>query len=155
MARSAPGESRRPRPLWTCRRCGAEFLVANSYHACGRFRLDDLFARSEPHVRDLFDRLERMVREAGDCKLIPQKSRAVFMTSMRFVNVQVRRTHLVVGFVMRERPADARFSKVETFSPRSHVAYVRLESPADLDANVRRWIRKAHEAGLYRLDNRR
>lgn len=155
MAPAARGVSRSPRPLWTCPRCGAQLLVANSYHSCGRFRLDDLFVRSEPLVRDLFDRFERMVRAAGDCTLIPQKTRVVFMTRMRFINVQVRRTHLVVGFVMRDRPGDARFSKIETFSPRSHVAYVRLHSPEDLDSDVRRWIRKAYRAGLYRLDNRR
>lgn len=152
MARSARGRSRSPRPLWTCARCGEQFLVANSYHSCGRFRLDDLFVRAEPHVRTLFDRLARLIREAGDSRLIPQKTRLVFMTRMRFVNVQVRRTHLVVGFVMRERPAGARFFRIETFSPRSHVAYVRIQSPADLDADVRRWIRNAYEAGLYRLD---
>jgi hypothetical protein len=143
---------RSPRPLWTCTRCGAQFLVANSYHSCGRFRLDDLFVRAEPHVRPLFDRLAAMVREAGDSKLIPQKTRAVFMTRMRFINVQVRRSHLIVGFVLRRRPSHARFSKVETFSPRCHVAYVRFESASELDADVRRWIRGAYQAGLHELD---
>lgn len=140
------------RPLWRCPRCDAPFLVANSFHSCGRFKLDDLFLRAEPHVRLLFDRLAEMVRQAGDAKLIPQKSRAVFMTRMRFINVQVRRSHLVIGFVMRRRPAHPRFWRVETFSPRSHVAYLRVYSIDELNADVRRWIRAAHQAGRYELE---
>ncbi|MGB2717154.1 MAG: DUF5655 domain-containing protein [Vicinamibacterales bacterium] len=142
------------RLLWRCPRCDAQFLVANSFHSCGRFKLDDLFLRAEPHVRPLFDRLAEMVRQAGDAKLIAQKSRAVFMTRMRFINVQVRRSHLVIGFVMRRRPAHPRFWRVETFSPRSHVAYLRVHSIDELNADVRRWIRAAHQAGRYELERR-
>lgn len=140
---------KRSRPLWTCPRCGWQFLVANTYHSCGRFRLDDLFLRAEPQVRLLFGRFQKMVREAGDSKLIPQKSRAVFMTRMRFINVQVRRSYLIVGFVLRRRPPDSRFSKVETFSPRSHVAYLQLRSSVDPDDDLRRWIAEAYDAGCH------
>jgi uncharacterized membrane protein len=147
--RSTPS---RPRQLWTCPKCGAQFLVANGYHSCGRFRLDDLFVRAEPHVRVLFDRFAVMVREAGDSKLIPQKTRAVFMTRMRFINVQVRRSHLLVGFVLRRRPATGRFEKVETFSPRTHLASLRIESADELNPSLRRLIAAAYEAGLYDLD---
>ena len=135
--------------LWTCPRCDARFLVANTYHACGRFRLDDLFLRADPRVRSLFDGFATMVREAGDCKLIPQKTRAVFMARMRFINVQVRRSCLIAGFVLRRRPPDARFSKIETFSPRSHVAYLRLNEPADLNDDLRGWIAEAYNAGCH------
>jgi uncharacterized protein DUF5655 len=140
------------RPLWRCSLCGARFLVANSPHSCGTFNLDDLFLRAEPHVRETFDRLCQLVREAGDATLIPQKSRAVFMTRMRFINVQVRRSHLLVGFVMRKKPAHRRFWRVDTFSPRSHVAYLRVHAPGELDADVRGWIREAHRAGQYDLE---
>lgn len=143
------------RPLWTCPRCAAQFLVANSYHSCGRFRLGDLFARAEPQVRPLFDRFAAMVREAGDSKLIPQKTRAVFMTRMRFINVQVRRSSLIVGFVLRRRPTSKRFTKVETFSPRSHVGYLRIQSPDDLDGDLRRWIGAAYRAGFYDVEKAR
>jgi hypothetical protein len=146
--------SNRPRQLWACPKCGAQFLVANGYHSCGRFRLDDLFVRAEPHVRVLFDQFAAMVREAGDSKLIPQKTRAVFMTRMRFINVQVRRSHLLVGFVLRRRPAAGRFEKVETFSPRTHLASLRIESADDLNKSLHRVIAAAYQAGLHDLDRR-
>jgi hypothetical protein len=136
------------RPLWTCPKCAAQFLIANSYHSCGRFRLDDLFVRADPPVRALFDRFARMVREAGDSKLVPQKTRAVFMSRMRFINVQVRRSALIVGFILRERPEDARFIRIDAFPPRTYACYVRFTTMSDLDGDVRRWIRQAYESGL-------
>ena len=129
--------------------------MANSSHSCGRFLLDDLFARAEPHVRPLFDRFAALVRQAGDSTLIPQKTRAVFMNRMRFINVQVRRTHLIVGFILRERPTDGRFVKIDAFPPRTHAAYVHLTSRADLDADLRRWIRRAYASGLDDLTRNR
>ena len=136
------------RPLWTCPKCAAQFLAANTSHSCGRFNLDDLFVRAEPHVRPLFERFAQLVREAGDSKLIPQKTRAVFMNRMRFINVQVRRSHLIVGFILRERPRNPRFVRIDHFPPRTHAAYLIFTSVADLDTVVRRWIRAAYEAGL-------
>jgi hypothetical protein len=148
-ARTGPAPTTR-RPLWTCPRCGAPFLVRNSSHSCGRFHLDDLFSRAEPHVRAIFDRFDRLVREAGESTLIPQKSRAVFTTRMRFINVQVRRSHLLVAFVLARRPASGRFSKIETMSPGTHVGYLPIRTDAEMDADVRRWIREAYAVGMRR-----
>ena len=98
-------------------------------------------------MRPLFDRLAEMVREAGEATLVPQKTRAVFMTRMRFINVQVRRSHLIVGFILRRRPADRRFDRVEAYGPRTYGAYLRVSTLSELDDDVRRWIREAYVTG--------
>lgn len=98
-------------------------------------------------MRPLFDRLTDMVREAGDAVLVPQKTRAVFMTRMRFINVQVRRSHLVVGFILRRKPADRRFDRVEAYGARTYGAYLRVSALAEFDADVARWIREAYVTG--------
>jgi hypothetical protein len=138
------------RALWTCPRCDAQLLVPNGYHSCGRFDLEALFRRAEPSVRALFDDLSVMVHDAGKVKMIPQKSRAVFMNRLRFINVQVRRSNLIVGFILSRRPTSNRFFRVDTFSPPSHAAYLRIQTAAELDAEVRQWIREAHDAGVER-----
>jgi hypothetical protein len=48
------------------------------WHSCGKFSLDDLFARSQPHVRRIFDKFAKMVRACGPVHMIPQKTRVVF-----------------------------------------------------------------------------
>ena len=74
------------------------------------------------------------------------------MTRMRFINVQVRRSHLLVGLVLRRSPAPGRFEKVETFSPRTHLATLRIASAYELSQHLRRLIAAVYEAGLYGLD---
>jgi hypothetical protein len=76
------------------------------------------------------------------------------MTRMRFINLQVRRSHLIVGFVLRRRPTSKRFSKIETFSSHSHVAYLTIRSPGELDGEVRRWVRAAYRAGFHDVERR-
>ena len=87
-------------PLWTCPKCGAKFVSAHMWHSCGRYRLDDLFARSEPHVFKLFQRFRRMVEACGPSTMIPQKTRVVFMVRMRFAGATVRKTGLRVGLIL-------------------------------------------------------
>lgn len=41
-------------PLWTCPECGAKFVSANMSHSCGRYTVEELFAKSEPQVYALY-----------------------------------------------------------------------------------------------------
>src|SRR4030095_8269976 len=103
-------------PLWTCPKCGAKLVSANMWHSCGRFKLEDLFARSEPHVFKTFQKFRRMVESCGPVTMIPEKTRVVFMVRMRSAGATVRRTNLRVGLLLeRKLPADPRIEKIETF----------------------------------------
>ena len=115
-------------PLWTCPKCGAKFVSANMSHSCGRFALGALFARSEPHVFKLFQKLRTMVRACGRSTMIPQKTRVVFMVRMRFAGATVRKSHLRVGLILERRlPPDARLVQIESFGPRCHGHYFMVE----------------------------
>lgn len=41
-------------PLWECPKCGERFVTKNIWHACGKFTVENLFARNEPHLIRLF-----------------------------------------------------------------------------------------------------
>jgi len=130
--------------LWTCPKCDAKFVSANMWHSCGRYRLDDLFARSEPHVFTLFRKFRRMVESCGPTTMIPQKTRVVFMVRMRFAGATVRKTNLRIGLILeRKLPADRRIEEVETFSPYCHGHYARIDRADQLDKTMQRWIREA------------
>ncbi|OLC46061.1 MAG: hypothetical protein AUH43_14800 [Acidobacteria bacterium 13_1_40CM_65_14] len=108
-------------PLWSCPKCGAKFVSANMWHSCGRYRLEDLFATSEPHVFKMFQKFQRMVESCGPVTMIPQKTRVVFMVRMRFAGATVRKTNLRVGLILeRKLPDDPRIEKIETFGSHSH-----------------------------------
>jgi hypothetical protein len=88
-------------------------------HSCGRFRVEDLFARSDPHVFQLYEKYKRMVKACGAVTIIPQKTRLVFMVRMRFAVVYPRKSYLRAGFLLGRRLSpDPRIEKVTAYTPR-------------------------------------
>ncbi|OLC81494.1 MAG: hypothetical protein AUH72_09315 [Acidobacteria bacterium 13_1_40CM_4_65_8] len=143
-------------PLWSCPKCGAKFVSANMWHSCGRYRLEDLFATSEPHVFKMFQKFKRMVESCGPVTMIPQKTRVVFMVRMRFAGATVRKTNLRVGLILeRKLPDDPRIEKIDTFSPHSHGHYFRIDRANQLDKTMLGWIREAHDSGTQKHFERR
>ena len=126
------------------------------WHSCGRFRLEDLFASSEPRVLKIFQKFKRMVESCGPATMIPQKTRVVFMVRMRFAGATVRKTNLRIGLILeRKLPPDPRIEKVETFGPFCHGYYFRIDRAAQLDRTMQRWIREARDSGIQKHFERR
>lgn len=117
------------------------------WHSCGKFSLQDLFSRSEPRVLKIFRKFEKMVRACGRVKMIPQKTRVVFMVRMRFAGASPRRSYLRCAFILRRKIPNLRFQKVERFGPRSYGYYLAIRSEADLDNQIARWLKEAYEVG--------
>lgn len=135
------------RPLWTCPKCGERFVTRNIWHSCGKFTLDDLFSRSQPHVLKIFRKFSRMVRANGPARMIPQKTRVVFQTRMRFAGATARKSHLLCAFILTRKVESPRFQKVEKFSPRSYGYYLPVRSETELDRAVAGWLKEAYAVG--------
>jgi hypothetical protein len=138
------------RPLWRCPRCGARFITKNIWHSCGKYTLNDLFARSEPHVLKLFKKFERMVRSCGRVIMIPQKTRVVFMVRVRFVGAYPRKSHFLAGFALSRRLKSPRIKKIEEYAPHFIGHLMDIRSEADLDAELKGWIRESLAVGAQR-----
>jgi hypothetical protein len=83
--------------------------------------------------------------------MIPQKSRVVFTVRMRFVNVTVRKSYLRVGLILeRLLTADARLVETQSFGPRCHVHYFRIERARQLDASMAALLREAYDSGTQK-----
>jgi hypothetical protein len=138
-------------PLWTCPKCGAKFVSANMSHSCGRFALGALFAKSDPHVFWLFQKFRTMVRACGRSTMIPQKTRVVFMVRMRFAGATVWKSHLRVGLILDRRlPPDARLVEIESFGPRCHGHYFKIERAGQLDASFAAFVCEAYDSGTQK-----
>ena len=136
-----PRPASRPK-LWRCPKCGARFVTKNLWHSCGRHSLADLLAGCDPATRALFRKLAAFVRRHGGrgATLVPQKSRAVFMHEVRYCAVYPRKSHLLVGIILRRRLAHRRFARVEDYQGSAIGHYVRLLAPSDLDATLAAWL---------------
>ena len=117
------------------------------WHSCGKFSLEDLFARSEPHVKKIFYEFAQMVRACGPVHMVPQKTRVVFQARMRFAGVMPRKSHLMCHFVLPRKIDNERFHKIETYNPHCHAHYLRVSEEAEFDRDVAHWLAEAYEVG--------
>lgn len=121
------------------------------WHSCGRHSYDALFARCEPHVREVFDRLATLARACGPVRIYPQKTRLVMQVRMRFVAGYPRRSALLVGFVVPTGTASTRFEKVEFYGSRHYVVgLVRLSGIDQVDREIARLVKLAYGIGEQR-----
>ncbi len=136
------------KPLWTCPACGERFVSPRLWHSCGRGSYDALFRRSEPHVRRTFERLARLARACGPVRIYPQKTRVVFQARIRFGGGHPQKSRFVAAFLLPPGTASPRFSSVlANVSPHYMACYVPLSRESDVDAEIRRWMRRAYRFG--------
>ena len=105
------------RPLWTCPRCGHQFVTANIWHSCTPFTLDQMFSRSLPAVREAFDRYVELIAQCGPVTVIAQKTRIAIMGRVRFSGAVVRRDKFIATFALTRRIEDPRL-RIEVYSER-------------------------------------
>ena len=134
------------KPLWQCPECGERFTTANQWHSCGKFSLEPLFAGSEPHVGQLFQRFVEAVESFGPVIIIPQKTRIAFQVRMRFAAIHPRKSFLRGHFVLSRRREESFFDRIRG-SGRNHVHEFRLHSNDQFDECFVDCIREAYEVG--------
>lgn len=148
LGREAPAEVRvARRPLWTCPRCGNEFVNRNQYHSCKRYEMHDAFRGKSSDVRALFERFRAMVERCGPVKVLPYRDKVGFMVRVRFAGAVPRSQWLDIGLWLPRRINHRRFHRVETISPSAHIHVMRVTKPAELDAQVALWLKEAYAVG--------
>jgi hypothetical protein len=131
--------------VWLCPKCGARLVSRNLWHSCGRFALEDLFARATPDVRSLAQRFVEMLNSLGDVQVIPQKTRLVCVARVRFAGLYPRKDGFRVGFALRRRLRSRRIVKTADYGPGWRGHFVDVRTAGDLDDQLRAWLQEAHD----------
>ncbi|MBO3751650.1 hypothetical protein J5X84_36725 [Streptosporangiaceae bacterium NEAU-GS5] len=135
-------------PLWRCPDCGRTFANPNQTHTCAPLGdLDRHFARTEPHVRQIFDRIVAVVSGFGPVEVLAEKTRIALHVRMSFAAFMPRRRWLNGHLVLDRAIASARFGKIEVFSPRNVLHPFRLDDPAQVDEEFAGWLELAYRVG--------
>ena len=144
------------RPLWTCPKCGHQFVTPNMWHSCSTIPLDDAFSRSTPIVREAFDRYVELIEGCGPVTVIAQKTRIVVMGRVRFAGAVVHRDWLTANFALTRRLDDPRLA-VEVYNDRWIAHRFEVRSPADLDIpELADWLCEAYrDLGMQGAPTRR
>jgi hypothetical protein len=112
--------------------------------------LESHFAGKPPVIRTVFDAVLAAIRHQGPVTVLPEKTRIAFQVRMSFAQLTPRRGWVDGHVVLARRVEHPRFRRVETFSPHNHVHHFRLFTPAEVDADVRAWLREAYAVGEQR-----
>jgi Domain of unknown function (DUF5655) len=131
--------------MWICPRCGARLVSRNLWHSCGRFSLDELFARARPEVLDLARHYVAILHSLGDVQVIPQKTRLVCVARVRFAGLYPRKNGFLAAFALRRRLDGPRIAKIDDYGPRWQGHFVLVTTPADLDDELRAWLQESHD----------
>ena len=141
--------------MWRCPDCRRQFANRNQSHACGARRtLASHFTGKAAIVRVIFDKLRRLAERNGPLVVLPEKTRIAFQVRMSFAAFVVRKNWIDGHVILARRLENARFRRIETFSPRNHLHAFRFTSVAEIDDEVAEWFAEAYQVGEQRhLEN--
>jgi hypothetical protein len=138
----------RPRPpLWTCPRCGHQFVTRHLAHACSNFTLDHHFAGKDPRIQRLYNRFLRVIHANGPVTVIPQKTRIALMTRVRFAALMPRQKWLDAHLWLTRRAAHPCLRRIDAFGPRALIHNFRFTSLSDFDPPLAALVREAYAVG--------
>ena len=122
--------------LWTCPKCGHQFVTRNLWHSCGNYAIDDHFKGTILSLRETFNKLVATASNRGPVTVYAQKTRIVFMVRVRFASVIVRKSYLDLGLWMTRSVDHPLLMKTEHFGPLSYYPHFRLTDPEEVDPRL-------------------
>ena len=120
-------------------------VTRNLWHSCGKFTVEDLFAKSSPGVLALARRYVRMLKALGDVQVLPQKTRLVCVGRVRFAGLTPRKDGFRAAFALRRWVKSPRIVKTVDYGPKWRGHFVDIRSAAELDDELRCWLEESYE----------
>lgn len=133
------------RPLWTCPRCGKSYVTRNMWHSCVVVPLESHFV-GRPRSRALYDAVLHFLEADGPVTVSVSKTRIELMTRARFAGVLARRDWIWLTFWLKREIKSPRFDRIDAYG-RDWVYQIRVRDVAQLDEELRAWLREARTVG--------
>lgn len=86
------------------------------------------------------------IENIGPHAVVPVKTMIVIRAGSNFAGLTLRRDTVDLGFILPRTLAHARIHKTDRLGPSKYAHHVRLASTAEIDAQVKRWLREAYKA---------
>jgi hypothetical protein len=134
--------------LWTCTVCRRSFANRNQSHSCGRYSVEDFLKGKSQKALGLYKTFVQAVREQGPVSMAPAKTRVGFQVRMIFAAVnRLSERGLAGHVVLSRRIENPRFTRIDSISPGNHVHHFHIREVAEIDNEVRRWLKEAYDVG--------
>jgi len=110
--------------------------------------VDALFSGPKAGLRPIYDRLYDLARSIGDdIKISPGKT--IVPIYRNHVIAQIKpstRTRVDFGLALKDTPATGRLIDTGGFAKKDRITHrIPVSSPGEVDATVKRWLRKAYD----------
>jgi len=113
--------------------------------AAEAYKVDDHFSDKASGIRKVYDRLLATLRKLGPISEEPKKTSIHLVRSSALAGVEVRKDYLLLNLKTNYPIHSPRVTKAEQLSAHRFHHKVKLSSPADVDAELQRWLKDAYE----------
>lgn len=139
--------------MWTCPKCGHQFVNQNQWHSCGRFSEDAFLAGRTAKALDLYEHFMGTFEKLCDFQIHPVKTRVSLLKQMRFASInRLGKDFLDGHLVFHESYLETLcFHKVETISKNQYVHHFRLKHKSDITIELKFYMLKACQETGNRL----
>lgn len=110
--------------------------------------VEAMFAGPKAALRPLYDELLKIGLEVGpEAKACPCETIVPLYRNHVFAQVKPStRTRIDLGFALRDTPATGRLIDTSGFARKDRITHrIPISSPAELDGEVKRWLRAAYD----------
>jgi hypothetical protein len=108
------------------------------------FTLDSHFESKDPVVRQIYDRLLKSAQQFGPVIEEPKKTSIHLVNRTAFAGVATRKSAIVLTIKSDRKISSPRIHKSEQTSANRFHHEVKLSSPAEVDAELVKWLRDAY-----------
>jgi Domain of unknown function (DUF5655) len=133
------------KPLWRCPKCGREFVFRTREHSCTITTVEEHLAKTTPEMRELYAELERWLEALDGCKITPVKTMIIFSVRASFGGITIQKKALQLNFFLDRVLTHRRLGRVTMMGPNKFCHPTKLQTLADFDDQVRKWLLEAYE----------
>ncbi len=132
-------------PLWTCPKCGAQFVTENQWHSCGEATLGEWLDHLGPRGLALYNRFEQMIAACGEYHVAPAKTRIAFLGRVRFATItKISERGMTWSFALPHALESDRIERIEEVVAGWYVHWVNVVDSTQLDAQTEKWIEESY-----------
>jgi uncharacterized protein DUF5655 len=130
---------------WRCPQCGRRFRQRTREHSCDVRPLAAHLDRGSAQVQEIAADVLDVLARLGPHGVVPVKTMILVRATSNFGGLIVRRDALDVRFILPRPLSHGRIRKTERMGPSKYAYEVRLLSAADVDAQLKGWLREAYD----------
>ena len=108
------------------------------------YSVSDHFVNKDPSVRALYDQLVSLLRAFGPVEEDPKKTSIHLNHKSALAGVETRKNYFLLNIKSDHSIKSPRVEKAEQISSRRFHHKVRISSPADLDEELKGWLKEAY-----------